>query len=74
MDFIFIVTVFFVGLWVGYFICLRLTENIVGTLRVDRSDPDGPYLFLELSENINKVINREYIALKVEIKDYISRD
>ena len=74
MDFIFIVTVFFVGLWIGYFICLRLTENIVGTLRVDRSDPDGPYLFLELSENINKVINREYIALKVETKDYISRD
>lgn len=74
MDVIFIVTIFFVGLWVGYFICLRLTENIVGTLRVDRSDPDGPYLFLELSENINKVIDREYIALKVETKDYISRD
>lgn len=74
MNFFIYVTIFIIGMWVGYFVCVRLTENIVGTLRVDRSDPDGPYLFLELSEDIYKVINREYIALKVDAKSYISRD
>ena len=28
---------------------------LVGTLRVDRSDPDGPFMFLELKKSIEHV-------------------
>lgn len=45
----------------------------IGTLRVDRSDPDdGPYLFLELSENTRELMNQKYITLEVNVEDYIS--
>lgn len=45
----------------------------VGALRVDRSDPDGPYLFLELSKGISEIASKSYVTLQVKIKDYISR-
>lgn len=74
MDLVLYATIFIVGMWLGYVISMKLTDNVVGTLRVDRSDPDGPYLFLELSEDIYKVIHKKYITLKVDTKSYISRD
>ena len=48
----------------------------IGSLRIDRSDPDdGPYLFLELEPGgIYKLQHSKYILLKVEERDYISRD
>lgn len=46
----------------------------VGTLRVDRSDPDDePYMFLELSKNIGDVSNKKYVVLKVSNENYISQ-
>lgn len=45
----------------------------VGCLRVDTSDPDGPYLFLELAEDVNTVCNREYVLLEVNMSNYISQ-
>lgn len=44
---------------------------LVGTLRIDRSDPDGPYLFLELKKGIKKIVSKKYVVLKVEEKDFI---
>lgn len=44
---------------------------LVGTLRVDHSDPDGPFLFLELSKRIEAVISKKYVVLKVKAKDLI---
>lgn len=42
----------------------------VGYLRVDYSDPDGPYLFLELEEDgMQTIETSDYINLKVAIKD-----
>lgn len=45
----------------------------VGVLRIDASDPDGPYMFLELSEDISTVMDAEQVTLKVDIRDYISQ-
>lgn len=42
-----------------------------GTLRVDHSDPDGPFLFLELSKRIETVISKKYVVLRVKAKDFI---
>ena len=46
-------------------------KDVVGSLRVDQSDPDsGPYLFLELSHKGAKAIyKKKYVVLKVNIKD-----
>lgn len=46
MDFI----SFLIGLGIGALIVWLFIPRSVGTLRVDNSDPDGPYLFLELKE------------------------
>ena len=51
-------------------------KDVVGSLRVDQSDPDsGPYLFLELShKGANAIYKKRYVVLKVNIKDYISHE
>ena len=46
---------------------------IVGTLRVDCSDEDGPYMFLELGVPIEEIVNKERVMLVVNTKSYISR-
>lgn len=70
--------VFFTGVLFGLVLALlaylMFKEKPVGTLRVDRSDPDGPYLFLELHEDVSTVLRSEYITLKVDARSYISRD
>ena len=46
----------------------------VGTLRVDTSDPaDGPYLFLELSKNVDAVMSKKRVVLDVSIENFISQ-
>lgn len=46
----------------------------VGTLRVDTSDPDDrPYMFLELSKNVQAVMHKKYVVLKVSTKNFISQ-
>lgn len=62
-----------VGLLVAHYV---FRPKQIGSLRIDRSDPDdGPYLFLELEPGgIYKLQHSKYILLKVEERDYISRD
>ena len=48
-------------------------QNPIGTLRIDSSDPDGPYLFLELSSNVDFIKNKRYVTLKVDTKSYITQ-
>jgi len=46
----------------------------VGTLRVDTSDPDDhPYMFLELSTNVDAVTSKKCVVLKVSTENYISQ-
>ena len=47
-------------------------QNPIGTLRIDSSDPDGPYLFLELETDPNVLKKEKYVTLKVDTKSYIS--
>lgn len=49
-------------------------EKPVGTLRVDTSDPDGPYLFLELHTPVNEVMQQKQVTLDVNTKSYISQN
>ena len=46
----------------------------VGNLRVDTSDPDGPYLFLELTKDLDSVIKKNSVVLKVRKENFISQE
>lgn len=45
----------------------------IGVLRIDSSDPDGPYMFLELSEDPRVLMSKKRIALDVKTDSYISQ-
>lgn len=66
-----------VGLLLGSIITTLVIgkKKSIGTLRVDRSDPDDdPYLFLEINPGGTKSLLRDdYIMLKVKRENYISR-
>ena len=50
----------------------RNTSKRIGYLRVDYSDPiDGPYLFLELSENINNISKKREAIVEIKNKSFI---
>lgn len=47
-------------------------ERPCGCLRVDHSDPDGPYIFLELYESVERLSERKEALVEVKIQDYVS--
>lgn len=47
----------------------RAKNEPVGTLKVNDSDPDGPYLFLELSTYPEDIMQKEYVTMKVETRE-----
>lgn len=71
------ILILLLGILIGYVVTAICTKKhpIVGTLRVDSSDPeDGPYLFLELAADPSYVMTEKYITLKVNPKSYISQE
>lgn len=52
---------------------LILKSRSIGTLRVDNSDPDGPYLFLELETSPDTLEHATYVQMKVNKTNYISQ-
>ncbi|GHV47364.1 hypothetical protein FACS189499_04740 [Clostridia bacterium] len=63
-----------VGVLIG---CILMTvigrTKVVGTLRMDRSDPDDdPYLFLELSKRVDIIYRKKYVTMKVNTENLLS--
>ena len=61
-----------IGIVIGFavsFIIYR--KHPVGFLRIDKSDPDGPYLFLELKKSINEIVTQKTVLLEVKREDFI---
>ena len=50
------------------FVAVRTRPD--GRLRIDRSDPDGPYLFLELTNAIDVVCKKRHVLFDVLDKNY----
>ena len=46
-------------------------KHPVGFLRIDKSDPDGPYLFLELKKSVNEIVTQRTVLLEVKREDFI---
>ncbi|GHU48027.1 hypothetical protein FACS1894120_6360 [Clostridia bacterium] len=62
-----------IGVLIG---CILMTvifrTKVIGTLRVDCSDPDdNPYLFLELSKSVDIIYHKKYVTLKVNVEDLL---
>ena len=58
MEVIYVIIGILIG-FVGASIIRR--KRPVGFLRIDKSDPDGPYLFLELKKSVNEIIAQRTI-------------
>lgn len=71
-----IVIAFIAGLFGGWMIAaitLR-RKKVIGSLRVETSDPDGPYLFLELNDgNISELLRKRHVMLNVKAGDHASQ-
>lgn len=66
------VFIFIIGIVCGSFIShLLLKKHSIGTLRIDNSDSDGPYLFLELSTNISSFNKKKQVTLNVLDENYL---
>lgn len=67
----------FICILIGAIMGLSLSYNYYGRpkgeLRIDYSDPDGPYLFLELNKSVSDILTQETIVLKVKQKNFLSR-
>ena len=59
-----------IGIIFGFmFAVIILHNDSLGTLRVETSDPDGPYLFLELNTDIKNICSKKYANLQVKVTD-----
>ena len=68
MEVIYVIIGVLIGFIVSSIICRK---HPVGFLRIDKSDPDGPYLFLELKKSINEIVTQKTVLLEVKREDFI---
>ena len=62
-----------VGIMIGFTVSIIYhKKKVKGVLRIDKSDPDGPYLFLELESDPAILEKQKYVTLEVNTKSYIS--
>ncbi len=50
-----------------------LNANTIGSLRVDRSDEDGPLVFMEVDPGFRDFTEMDVVILKVKHEDFIPR-
>lgn len=63
-----------IGLAVGTLIGILLSRaRTMGTLRIDSSDPDGPYLFVELSRGVHDISSMKTVKFAVRAENFIPR-
>lgn len=58
----------------GFLFCKSIDDrDTIGNLRIDHSDPDGPYVFLEVVKgtSLDYISSLEKVHLNVVVEDYI---
>ncbi len=65
---LYIALFFVLGMLVGFILTVIATRvKAVGHLHINKSDPeDGPYVFLELTSDLNCLAKKDYVILKVD--------
>lgn len=66
-----LVLVYLLGMLAGLVVAWVIKPRPIGDLRIDHSDPDGPYLFLELETEPDSLRQRKEVVFRVKFKDYI---
>lgn len=69
MDAAYLLIGIVIGVLIGVFVYIlkaRKKPPVLGTLCVDRSDPDGPYLFLKLHCDPDYILHQTYVTFVVE--------
>lgn len=75
MSMFILIMAFLLGALVGGFaIGIINSQPCSGRLRIDKSDSDGPYLFLELKEPVESLEKRDYAYLKVVQENFLPQD
>lgn len=69
MELIFLLSGIVIG---GTIIFLFFNKSIDGVLRIDKSDEDAPYLFLEIKKSVGYLETRKFVRLKVKQENFIS--
>lgn len=67
------VLVYLLGIVVGMIIAWIVRPKPIGDLRVDNSDPDGAYLFLELEHDLPDLKKKKEVCFRVKVQNYISQ-
>lgn len=68
-----------IGFFIWYILGRRLgisdfvKTNTIGSLRVDRSDEDGPLVFMEVDPGFQNFAEMDVVILKVKHEDFIPR-
>ena len=66
---------FVIGIIFGsVFAVVVIRLRSMGSLRVDTSDPDGPYLFLELTVEPTEILKKKQVTLDVKLNERNSRN
>lgn len=69
-----LILIFVIGGLIGYAVAkIWSMKKPVGTIRIDSSDPDGPYLFLELGEPVEYLKKQETATLRIKTESYITQ-
>ena len=77
MEYLIVALAFLGGVLFGGMMAAVISAiNAVGVLRIDSSDPDSPYLFLELHqpESVERLRREQFVTLRVNPDNYISHE
>ena len=63
------------GVFAGYILRKVLSKpKSIGAIRIDRSDEDGPYLFLELYQPIHTFEHKKHVCVEIKNVDFLPRN
>lgn len=75
MEWLLIIVTFLLGGLIGVVFMKRISPTEpIGTLRIDTSDQDGPFLFLELDKPVGDFYKESQVTLQVNTENYISSE
>lgn len=70
-----LIAMYLVGVFMGYILAKVLSRpKTIGAIRIDRSDEDGPFLFLELSNPISSFENKKNVCVDIKNVDFLTHE
>lgn len=68
--------IFVMGVAIGcaFILFIFKSKPVDGVLRIDNSDSDGPYLFLELSRDVGDITEKKHVNLDVKLENLVTRE